>query len=81
VRCGIEDNLWGRKGERITTVQQIEQLVRISRELYREIASGQEARRICRIGEFHRSPGEALSRIGWAPNRAAGQQGFTQFAA
>ncbi|MBP6777875.1 MAG: 3-keto-5-aminohexanoate cleavage protein, partial [Piscinibacter sp.] len=35
VRVGIEDNLWGRKGERMTSVQQIEKAVRISRELYR----------------------------------------------
>ncbi|QUD88349.1 3-keto-5-aminohexanoate cleavage protein [Phenylobacterium montanum] len=81
VRCGIEDNLWGRKGERLTSVQQIEQLVRISRELYREIASGQEARRICRIGEFYSTTDETLAKVGWAPNRRAGQQGFTQLAA
>ena len=33
VRVGIEDNLWGRKGERITSVQQVEQMVRVAREL------------------------------------------------
>src|SRR6516225_10443748 len=32
VRVGIEDNIWRRKGERMTSVQQIEQVVRISRE-------------------------------------------------
>jgi uncharacterized protein (DUF849 family) len=81
VRCGIEDNLWGRKGERLTSVRQIEQLVRISRELYREIATGQEARRICKIGEFYGSADQTLAKAGWAPNRRAGQQGFTQYAA
>lgn len=81
VRCGIEDNLWGRKGERITTVRQVEQLVRISRELYREVASGQEARRILRIGEFYGSTSETLAKAGWAPNRAPGRQGFIARAA
>ena len=45
VRVGIEDNLWGRKGERLTSVQQIEQMVRIARELYREVATGEQAKR------------------------------------
>jgi len=30
VRCGIEDNIWRVKGERFTTVKQIEQMVRLS---------------------------------------------------
>ena len=51
VRCGIEDNLWGRKGQRITSVQQVEQMVRIARELHRDVADGEDARRIYRIGE------------------------------
>ena len=34
-RCGNEDTLWGKPGEKITSVQQIEQLVRISDELGR----------------------------------------------
>ncbi len=69
VRCGIEDNLWGRKGERLSSVRQIEQLVRISRELYREVATGAEARRIYRIGETYGSADETLAKVGWAPNR------------
>ena len=36
------------------TVEQIEQLVRISREFGRDIATGKEARRIYRIGELLR---------------------------
>jgi uncharacterized protein (DUF849 family) len=31
IRVGIEDNLWRRKGERMTSVQQVEQVVRIAR--------------------------------------------------
>jgi uncharacterized protein (DUF849 family) len=54
VRVGIEDNLWYKKGERITSVQQIEQAVRIARELNRDIATCDEARKIYRIGEYWR---------------------------
>jgi uncharacterized protein (DUF849 family) len=70
VRCGIEDNLWRQdRSGKMTTVQQIEQLVRISREVGREIATGPEARKICKIGEFYNSVDETLAKIGFAPNR------------
>ncbi|MGE0803278.1 MAG: 3-keto-5-aminohexanoate cleavage protein [Lautropia sp.] len=75
VRVGIEDNLWGRKGERMTTVQQIEKMVRIARELGREVADGDEARRIYRIGERWEGPEETLARLGLPPNRVPGQVG------
>jgi uncharacterized protein (DUF849 family) len=70
VRCGIEDNIWtqDRKGK-MSSVQQIEQLVRISREFGREIADANEARRIYRIGEFYNSAEETLAKNGFAPNR------------
>ncbi len=77
VRCGIEDNLWGRKGQRMTSVQQIEQLVRISRELHREVATGAQAHAIYQIGTRYRDADEALARLGWAPNRKQGQRGAT----
>ena len=44
-RCGIEDTLWGQKGQRMTSVQQIEQLVRIARELGRDVASAKKRAR------------------------------------
>ena len=70
VRCGIEDNLWSQdRRSKMTTVEQIEQLVRISREFGREVANGREARRICRIGEFYKDIDETLARSGFAPNR------------
>ena len=54
VRCGIEDNLWNQsRTAKMSTVQQIEQLVRISREFGREVANGKEAREICKIGVFY----------------------------
>jgi uncharacterized protein (DUF849 family) len=70
VRCGIEDNLWTQdRKEKMSSVRQIEQLVRIAREFGREVADGNEARRIYRIGEVYRDADEALARNGFAPNR------------
>jgi hypothetical protein len=81
VRCGNEDNLWNPKATgKMTSVEQIEQLVRISTELGRDVASGKEAKRIYRIGEFYQSTEETLARNGFAPNREPGQKGFLQHA-
>jgi uncharacterized protein (DUF849 family) len=76
VRVGIEDNLWGRKGERMTSVQQIEKQVRIARELYRDVATAEDARRIYRIGEHYGSVDETLAKIGYAPNRRPAERGI-----
>ena len=75
VRVGIEDNLWGRKGERITSVKQVEQTVRIARELYREVATGEQAKAVYQIGTHYRTADEALAKLGYAPNRQPGQRG------
>jgi uncharacterized protein (DUF849 family) len=70
VRCGNEDNLWAQdRKSKVTSVRQVEQLVRISRELGRPIATGAEARRIYRLGEFYASAEETLERNGFAPDR------------
>jgi uncharacterized protein (DUF849 family) len=77
VRCGNEDNLWTQdRSNRMSSVDQIEQLVRLSREFGRDIATGKEAKRIYRIGEFYQSTEETLAKNGFAPNRAPGQKGF-----
>ena len=76
VRVGIEDTLWGKKGERITSVQQIEQIVRIARELHRDIATCEEARKIYQLGEYWSSADETLARLGLPPNRKQGERGF-----
>ncbi|MCC6196467.1 MAG: 3-keto-5-aminohexanoate cleavage protein [Burkholderiales bacterium] len=77
VRCGIEDNVWNQtRTGRMTTVQQIEQLVRISREFGREIATGKEAREILKIGVFYDTVEETLAANGFAPNAKGRQQGF-----
>ena len=82
VRCGIEDNLWTQdRKAKMSTVKQIEQIVRISREFGREIANGKEAREICRIGEFYKNADETLAKNGFAPNRKKGQRGVSLRAA
>ena len=77
VRVGIEDNLWGRKGERLTSARQVEQMVRISRELHRDVATGEQARKIYCIGEHYRNADETLAKLGYAPNRQPGERGAT----
>lgn len=74
-RCGVEDTLWGPRGGYMTSAQQVEQVVRIARELGREIASGKEARRIYKIGEYYGSVEETLARLGLPPNRKPGERG------
>jgi uncharacterized protein (DUF849 family) len=70
VRCGIEDNIWTQdRTAKMSSVEQIEQLVRISRELGRDIASAREARRIYRLGTFFKNADETLRENGFAPNR------------
>ena len=71
-RCGIEDTIIDQHGNRMTSVQQIEQCVRVARELGREIASGKEAREIYRIGVQYKDADETLAANGMAPNRVAG---------
>lgn len=79
VRCGIEDTLNDNLGERITSVQQVEKLARISRELHRDIATGDDAKRIYKIGVFYNSIEETLAKNGFPPTRRPGQRGFTQY--
>jgi uncharacterized protein (DUF849 family) len=82
VRCGIEDNLWNQaRTAKMTTVEQIEQLVRISREFGREVATGKEAREILKIGVFYDTVEESLAANGFSPNRNGGNQGFLRKAA
>ena len=72
VRCGIEDNLWTpRRDRKMTTVEQVEQLVRISLECGRDIANCEEARGIYKIGTFYQDADETLAANGFAPNRKA----------
>jgi uncharacterized protein (DUF849 family) len=82
VRCGIEDNIWTQRRDRkMGSVEQIAQLVRISREFGRDIATGKEAREIYRIGTFYKDADATLAANGFTPNRSSGQIGFTRHAA
>jgi uncharacterized protein (DUF849 family) len=82
VRCGIEDNLWNQsRTEKMSTVKQIEQLVRMSREFGREVANGKEAREILKIGVFYDTVEETLAANGFAPNAKGRQQGWLKKAA
>ena len=77
VRCGIEDNIWTEdRSSKMKTVAQIEQLVRISREFGRPIATGKEAKQICKIGVFYDTVEETLAKNGFSPNRTSGERGF-----
>jgi uncharacterized protein (DUF849 family) len=73
-RCGNEDTLYDQHKNKITSVQQIEQLVRIARELGREVATAQEAREIYKIGVQYNSVEETLAQLGMAPNREPGRR-------
>ncbi|MEO9042908.1 MAG: 3-keto-5-aminohexanoate cleavage protein [Rhodoferax sp.] len=82
VRCGTEDNLWNQaQTGKMSTVAQIEQLVRMSREFGREVATAQQAREMSKIGVFYDTVEETLLANGFAPNRNGAQQGFLRKAA
>ena len=82
VRCGIEDVLWKQdRSGKMSSVEQIKQLVRIASEFGRPIATGAQARDICKIGVFYETADEALAANGFAPNRNGGNQGFLHKAA
>jgi uncharacterized protein (DUF849 family) len=76
VRCGNEDTLYGPDGDKMTSVQQIEQLVRIAGELGREVATATEAREIYKIGVQYNSVEETLAKLGMPPNREPRQRGL-----
>ena len=76
VRVGIEDNMWRRKGVRMTSVEQVEQVVQMAKLLERKVATGDEARQILKIGVWYDSVEETLANLGLPPNRKDGQLGF-----
>jgi uncharacterized protein (DUF849 family) len=79
VRCGTEDNLWTQRRDRkMGTVEQIEQLVRISNEFGRDIANAREAREIYKIGTFYQNADEALAANGFPPNRKPAERSGPQ---
>ena len=49
---------------------------RIAREFGRPVATGKQAKAICKIGVFYDSVAETLARNGFAPNPLGGHQGY-----
>src|SRR5438046_8308602 len=82
VRCGTEAHLWpqDRKTSR-STVTRRGRRGRRSRGAGREVATGKEAREICKIGVFYDSIEETLAKNGFAPNARPGLQGYLRKAA
>jgi uncharacterized protein (DUF849 family) len=76
IRVGNEDNLWRKPGQRMTSVEQVEQVVRLANELGRKVATADEARQMLKIGTWYKSPDETLANLGLPPNRKDGQLGF-----
>ena len=77
VRSGIEENFWGpRKGERMTTVKQVEWQAEMADRLGRKVATAEEAREIFKIGTWYNSVEETLANLGLPPNREDHQVGF-----
>ena len=75
-RAGIEENLWDSKqGKHLTSVQMVEKNVQMARWLGREIATGEDAHRLMKIGVWYDTVEETLFNLGLPPNRAAGQTG------
>jgi hypothetical protein len=60
----------------MTTVEQVEQCVQMSKLLERKVATGKEARQILKIGVWYNSIEETLANLGLPPNRKDGQLGF-----
>ena len=61
---------------RITTVEQVEAVVRLSEQFGRKVATTNEAREIMKIGVWYDSVDETLQHLGLPPNREAGEPGF-----
>jgi uncharacterized protein (DUF849 family) len=76
IRVGNEDNLWGAKGERKTTVEQIKGVVRLSNEFGRKVATAKEAREIMKVGTWYNSVEETLRAADMPPNPTAFNPGF-----
>jgi hypothetical protein len=63
----------------LTSVQMIEKHVRMARELGRDIATGEDAHRILKIGKWYKTVEDTLFSLGLPPNRTEGQRGFLTY--
>jgi uncharacterized protein (DUF849 family) len=78
-RAGIEENFWSPTKGKMTSVQMIEKNVRMAKELGRPIATGEDARRILKIGVWYDTIEETLFNLGLPPNREGGRTGFLTY--
>lgn len=76
IRVGNEDNLWGAKGERKTTVEQIKGVVRLCNEFGRKVATAKEAREMMKVGTWYNSVEETLRAADMPPNPTRFNPGF-----
>lgn len=76
IRCGIENNMRSSKGKRMTSVQQVDQVVRIAKELKRAVATADQAREMSKLGGWYDTVEETLNALGLPPNRKDGRLGF-----
>ena len=75
VRVGIEDTLFGPHGERMTSVQQIEMMVRRRASCAAKWPAAPRRAASIGIGESWGDADDSLARLGMPPNRAPGQRG------
>jgi hypothetical protein len=76
VRVGNEDNLWMARGERGTTVQQVEAIARLAKQFRRPVATAEEARKLMKVGVWYNSVEETLKNLALPPLRTDGKKGF-----
>ena len=68
IRCGLEDNLRSSKGKRMTSMQQVDQVVRLAKELKRAVATADQARQMSKLGGWYDSVEKTLEALGLPPN-------------
>ena len=76
VRVGNEANLWGPDRKRRTTVEQIQDIVKLCKAFGRRVATAEEARKICKVGVWYDSVEETLKNNGMPPNPTDHDPGF-----
>nr|WP_260613124.1 3-keto-5-aminohexanoate cleavage protein [Streptomyces sp. WAC05858] len=59
----------------MSSVAQVEQMVQIANAIGREVATGQEAKKIYKLGEWYSNTDETLAQLGMVPNRRPGRRG------
>jgi uncharacterized protein (DUF849 family) len=79
IRVGNEDNLWDARGERWSSVKQIEWAVKMSEQFGRKVATAEEARKIMKVGVWYDTVEETLFNLALPPNRPEGYKGFLSY--